>query len=624
MRDNCERNDTPAEILIDFPASSSTSSSLANASLATTAISTTTIVNNNNNNNNSQSSRKVQSSMIAVRKDYSYKYAQQSKTPSVTNPTTQHEKISNYSSRLDISQKSTTNIILAPSLLQQNEINAKKPSSIRGVGSFIKEHDYNNKKKKMITPQQPKEPLKRCSTKPNISILERYNYDKSNNPKVIIEKIERNNLDEIMKPCAIINLASLQPKVNVMVENLDTANIFKKVPTTTTIAKQLKRAKTPPSNNKKQKKKKKTKKQDETSFDNYEDEDEEEEEGDEHVNVILAQQVDSAKTPIVKQESGEGGSTRLKQQTLSTESKDSQNINKINNKINIIFQLNDNSKSLRKNIILHRRTPKKTTKITIKEANNNVNSNNNSKAQDSSDNEATVVPEKILCTIETQTEESIALRKSSVAASMSMSNVFLQDDIIEHLFFEDDILICLQHSTISFFEYDRLSALLKKGETDFRFIDRIARRLHDIPVDEDNKLQRLCYNEENPLPIYVEMRAKQKELDDPEISCPIAFVYCNVYYIDQRSAKFSSVHLDTVKSVINDIYYTTVPKSCYFLMAWSERSLDMKNNHVTGIVKYKLTPNLDLAKLASIRQFPKLNYQIKQMYCGKGMCKIIT
>lgn len=561
--------------------------------------------------------------MIAVRKDYSYKYAaQQSKTPSVTNNPTQHEKISNYS-RLDISQKyqqHTTNIILAPSSLLLNEINAKKPSSIRG-SSFIKEHDYNKKKKTTTITPQPKEPLKR-STKPNISILERYNYDKSS-PKVI-EKIERNNLQHvIMKPCAIINqTSSLQPKV--MVENLDTANILK-VPT---LAKHLKRAKSPPSNKKNQKKKKIKDSDEEKSYkddDDDDDDDYEEDGNNEQVNVILAQQVESpetAKTTIVKQESGEGGSTRLKQQTLSTESKDSQNINKINNKINIIFQLNDNSKSLRKNIILHRRTPKKTTKITIKEANNNVNSNNISKAQDS-ENEATAVPEKILCTIETQTEDSIATRKSSVAASMSMSNVFLNDDVIEHLFFEDDILICLQHSTISFFEYHRLSALLKKGETDFRFIDRIARRLHDIPVDEDNKLQRLCYNEENPLPIYVEMRAKQKELDDPEISCPIAFVYCNVYYIDQHSAKFSSVHLDTVKSVINDIFYTTVPKSCYFLMAWSERSHDMKN-HVTGIVKYKLTPNLDLAKLASIRQFPKLNYRIKQMYCGKGMYAIIT
>jgi hypothetical protein len=112
------------------------------------------------------------------------------------------------------------------------------------------------------------------------------------------------------------------------------------------------------------------------------------------------------------------------------------------------------------------------------------------------------------------------------------------------------------------------------------------------------------------------MRAKQKELEDPE-SCPIAFGYCNVYYIDQKCAKFSSVHLDTVKSVTSDICYTTIPKTCYFMMAWSEKTVDMKS-YVTGLVKYKLTPNLDLAKLASIRPFPKVFYRVKQMYCGKG------
>lgn len=50
------------------------------------------------------------------------------------------------------------------------------------------------------------------------------------------------------------------------------------------------------------------------------------------------------------------------------EPKDSQNFNRVNNKINIIFKLGDNSKSLRKNIILHRRTPK-FQKITIKDKN---------------------------------------------------------------------------------------------------------------------------------------------------------------------------------------------------------------------------------------------------------------
>lgn len=314
------------------------------------------------------------------------------------------------------------------------------------------------------------------------------------------------------------------------------------------------------------------------------------------LKVIVAQEVES---PVVKQE--HEINSPIKPMTPS-EQKDPQNINKINNKINIIFQLNDNTKSLRKNIILHRRAPKKMVqKITIKEANNNT------KIQQE---DTVFVPEKVLCSVDTQTE---TFNDRDIVLSTTNP---LCDEYCEHLFFEDDVLISLQQATISFFEYNRLESLLKKGETYFKLIDRIPRRLHDKLIDPDNKFQRLCFNDQNSLPIYVEMRAKQKELDDPEM-CPIAFLYCNVYYIDQRRAKFSSVHLDTVKSVIDDIIYTTVPGTSYFIMAWNEKTLDTKSLF-TGIVKYKLTPNLDLAKLASIRQFPKLNYRTKQMNCGKG------
>lgn len=303
--------------------------------------------------------------------------------------------------------------------------------------------------------------------------------------------------------------------------------------------------------------------------------------------IVAAQEVPSS---VIKQEVVEV----LKSPSIEQQ-KDAQGT-KINNKINIIFQLNDN-KSLRKNIILHRRTPKKMVqKITIKETNNNS-------------DDATLVPDKVLCSIDTQTES------DNCNVNLTTSNP-LNDEPTEHLFFDNDILISLQRSSISFYEFNRLGSLLKKGETDFKLIDRIPRRLHDTLIESDNKFQCLCYNDQNSLPIYVEMRAKQKQLDDPEM-CPIAFLYCNVYYIDQRRAKFSSVHLDTVKSVINEIMYTCIPKTSYFIMAWNEKSPDTKGLD-TGIVKYKLTPNLDLAKLASIRQFPKLNYRSTQINCGNG------
>lgn len=285
-------------------------------------------------------------------------------------------------------------------------------------------------------------------------------------------------------------------------------------------------------------------------------------------------------SPVVKQEVVE-----LKSPPCTPES------TKINNKINIIFQLNDN-KSLR---LLHRRTPSKkiVQKITIKETNNNGDE---------------VVPDKVFCNVDTQTVA------DSVNVNFTTSNP-LSEEPTEHLFFDENLLISLQTSTVSFFEFSRLGALLKKGEADFELIDRIPRRLHDTLIHSDQKFQCLCYNDLS-LPIYVEMRAKQKELEDPE-QCPIAFLYCNVYYCDQRRVKFSSVHLDTVKAVISDIMYTCIPRSSYFIMAWNEKSFDTKGLD-TGIVKYKLTPNLDLAKLASIRQFPKLNYRTKQINCGKG------
>lgn len=522
-----------------------------------------------------QSSKRVQrvQSMIAVRKDYSYKYVQ-NRVSSIT----PHEKIS--SNCLDISQQ------------QQPHAVTLKTKSLVDEIKFPRNPLKKGPTKVQLSESSP------ASNKPNISILERHDYNKSTSPRVI-SKVE-DDCEEKEKRAIDEEVTKLQSKI--MVENLNT-NILK-VPIGAMIKKRAeqlaKESETEPPAKKQKKKKKKKKERD----------DDANESGDQ-VKVIVAQKVESTPpTTAVKQEPGTDTSSRQ-----STESKDSQNINKINNKINIIFQLNDNSKSLRKNIILHRRAPKKMTKITIKEANNNINSNS---GKTQAETDPTIVPEKskILCTIETQTEESAIIRNNSSTLNMSCTHQLEHDDITEHLFFEDDILICVSHASISFFEYHRLSALLKKGESDFRLIDQVPRRLHDVCVDNDNKFQRLCYNEDNPLPIYVEMRAKQKELEDPE-SCPIAFVYCNVYYIDQRGAKFSSVHLDTVKSVTSDICYTTIPRSCYFIMAWSEKSIDMKS-YVTGLVKYKLTPNLDLAKLASIRQFPKVFYRIKQMYCGKG------
>lgn len=463
-------------------------------------------------------------SMISIRKDYSYKYAARPKTPLLAMP----EKLHN----VDISTPSIASPVFngaSASSVQSNKVESfAKPSP-----AILKSRDTT---KRTMNP-----------AKPQISILERYDYDKGpSEPKLI--KMDNNSPSPNSSRSAISS---------------------------------NKKSPSPAHSNKSHVPNKQS-----DLDDNKRKEVERE-----RLKVVVAQKVES---PVVKQELN---AQSLKTPTTPTEPKDPQNINKINNKINIIFQLNDNTKSLRKNIILHRRAPKKNLvqKITIKEANNNQS------------DEAALVPDKVV--VSTQTE-------SLKQCEMSMTTTKpLNGEAVEHFFFEDDVLISIQQATISFYEFNRLGSLLKKGETDFKLIDRIPRRMHDTLVDSDNKFQRLCYNDHNMLPIYVEMRAKQKELDDPDM-CPIAFLYCNVYYIDQRRAKFSSVHLDTVKSVLSDIVYTTVPGSS-FIMAWNEISFETKNL-VTGIVKYKLTPNLDLAKLASIRQFPKLNYRTKQMSCGKG------
>ena len=64
-------------------------------------------------------------------------------------------------------------------------------------------------------------------------------------------------------------------------------------------------------------------------------------------------------------------------------------------------------------------------------------------------------------------------------------------------------------------------------------------------------------------------------------------------------------------SLLQDICYITIPNTCYFLMSWSEPGLEKPPS--TGLCKYNLTPNLQLAKLASIRQFPTSHYIVKHM-----------
>ncbi|CAO1300627.1 unnamed protein product [Diamesa serratosioi] len=308
----------------------------------------------------------------------------------------------------------------------------------------------------------------------------------------------------------------------------------------------------------------------------------------------------------------------------------SQNINKINNKINIIFKLNDKSKnSLRKNLIMRRRGQKGLSKKIKKSTRDTKSDNSSSSSFSNMNTEHSLIDVKSFRSVETQTfkeikwevEEENEVPSSKAFSVISKNNPLQANEETEHVYFENNILVTLQQSTISFFQFDNLSFLLKKGVADFKLLDVFKRKLHDTEVNVENKCQRICYSELNPYPIYVEMRAKQKQLEDP-IQCPIVFLYCNIYYMDHRQAlRHSSVHLDTVKSLICDITYTTIPNSSYFIISWQEQQNE--SNNFSGLCKYNLTPNLDLAKLASIRQFPQLNYQIKHMSCIKDS-KLVT
>lgn len=496
-----------------------------------------------------QQRRNQRESMISIRKDYSYKYSNGSAAGSSISSTS-------ASSVSPTVQKEEVFLLPAPSLTPSIH------NRLRRESTFVKRHN--------MTHHHPDNNAVKSSS---ISILERYDYDKSKLPFTDkFAKFDNNNF-----PVSESAISSSTRPSPVTVD--ETAAVKSRTPTTSPIAKKKKRTDGKSSSSSKKKKKEPAETSSSSSV----------KEAEQEVKVIVAQEIKTE--PIDIKPASVPSSPQQQQQQSQPE-----NINKINNKINIIFQLNnDNGKNI---IWHHRRAQKKITmqKITIKEANNNTTKSEEERSLK-------------LTSAETQTE-------SVTSMNLSSSNP-LVDEPVEFLFFEDDILVSLQRNTITFYEFNRLATMLRKGEPDFQAIDSIPRRLHDHPIDADNKFQRLCYNEQNPFPIYVEMRAKQKTLDDPEMMCPIAFSYCNVYYIDQERAKFSSVHLDTVKSTFDDIVYTCIPGTSYFIMAWNETSPETKSI-VTGLVKYKLTPNLDLAKLASIRQFPKLNYRTKQVYCGQG------
>lgn len=107
-----------------------------------------------------------------------------------------------------------------------------------------------------------------------------------------------------------------------------------------------------------------------------------------------------------------------------------------------------------------------------------------------------------------------------------------------------------------------------------------------------------------------------------------------VHWNAQNSHPFTWIPLKAISVTLSTQLFQTAATSLWWvrhwgklegnvnwtihLQGWNEKCVETQGVVNGGIVKYKLTPNLDLAKLASIRQFPKLNYQTKSMHCGES------
>lgn len=202
------------------------------------------------------------------------------------------------------------------------------------------------------------------------------------------------------------------------------------------------------------------------------------------------------------------------------------NINKINNKINIIIKMDPQDKRrLKFNQLRSRKkdpTPQKSPQKHVK---------------------TQTEPLLHLPEPEKKPDKLIKTENLDLITNCSTNN-FLSSEAVHKIFFEFDILVVVQKTLISYFRYDKMKFLLT-GVTIFNPIDKLERKLYDEEVDVDSN-ERLCFSENNAQnPILIEMRGKQKVME-PNM-CPLLSLYCNIYYLDQDKLLFSCVHLDTVK-----------------------------------------------------------------------------
>ncbi|XP_065080141.1 uncharacterized protein LOC135702988 [Ochlerotatus camptorhynchus] len=183
---------------------------------------------------------------------------------------------------------------------------------------------------------------------------------------------------------------------------------------------------------------------------------------------------------------------------------------------------------------------------------------------------------------------------------------------VQMIFYAVNVLIVVQQELISFWECSKLASLLGLNQ-ELQLLGQLKRAQSDSLVDPTN-LNRLGFNEDEAF--YLEPRARNLDEDEARL-CPLASIYVNCYFVgseenkDTQCLRMKSLQLDSVRSEISEILFTTLPRSRYFIICWHE--LLAENEHRTGLCKYSLTP--DLETLASIREFPTVSQKIVSLKC---------
>ncbi|XP_068151419.1 LOW QUALITY PROTEIN: uncharacterized protein [Drosophila tropicalis] len=232
----------------------------------------------------------------------------------------------------------------------------------------------------------------------------------------------------------------------------------------------------------------------------------------------------------------------------------------------------------------------------------------------------------------------------SEASSLLRNPLAGENGKVLYMYYELDQLIVLQERSITFWKYSQLFNVLstpattptsdgpktKSPQGDPKICDsdhssmasqsqttsgphwvnlgRLRRTTNDIEIVAPFG-NRLCVH--NSTPVYIEMRCHS--LDHHRREGKLMSLYVNVYYYceEELRPKMHSVHLDAVNCEWNNVIYTSIAESRYFVMAHQAEMMMGKSK--TGICKYSLTPTLDT--LASIREFKQLRHELKHIEC---------